>query len=152
MMEQYYALGALAVVAGYFAAEAMMRDSAIGEMRILLDDSGTEPLLASGWGAEEFPEFFGEKWDGGNREYYAMLSRKLGGARYGKSRGLLRGLIRIEDRRQDAKNGAGSAAGPDTYAENTRALLERYRGGDDFSGLLAAFISKRHSERVAAWK
>jgi hypothetical protein len=151
MMEYLLAgAGVLAIASGYALSESMVRDSSAQEMRILLQTSDTGWLLSSGWGAEEFPEFFGADWKGNDRQFYAKLSRRMKGARYGSSRRLLRNLIRIQDERQAAKADMGTRE--DGASLRTAAVLAGCRGNDDFSGLLAQFLEKRHLERSTGWK
>lgn len=150
MIELFMAgAGVLAVASGYVLSERMLGYSSAEEMRILLQGSDTRWLLSSGWGAEEFPEFFGADWKGNDRRFYLELSRSMKGARYGSSQKLLHRLIGIQDAREADK---ARGAKDDRSSSRTAAVLAAYRDRDDFSGLLAQFLEKRHMERSNGWR
>jgi hypothetical protein len=150
MIEYLAAAGLLMIGFSYVLSEKLISDSSAKEMRILLQTSDTGWLLSSRWGAEEFPEFFDADWKGNDRQFYTRLSRRMKGAQYGNSRKLLRKLISIEDARQTGKGGMGSQE--DSFSLRSAMLLAGYRNKDDFSGVLAQFLEKRHLERSAGWK
>jgi len=138
----------IAIASGYTLSDRMMGESSAEEMRILLQGSDTDWLLKSEWGAEEFPEFFGAEWKGNDRRFYLKLSKSMKGPQYGNSQKMLRKLIRIQDERETSR---ARGSQEDVFSRKTAAVLATYRGKDDFSGLLAQFLEKRHSER-SRWK
>ena len=144
MNEIIIVAGAGAMVCGVAVSSLMLRESALEELQILLQSDSTEKILSSGWGEEEFAALYSMDWSADTRKSYVKLMKRLGSNRYGKSRKLLRSLIRIWDEEQKAKGGKDDRE----FARRTRALIEAYKKNEDFSGFLAAFIEKRHMERM----
>ena len=138
-------IGAGMLACGMAASSLMLRESTLEELRILLKTESTASILSGRWGEEEFPELFGSDWKDDTRGFYAGLMRGMSKKEYGSSRKLLRALIRIEDERQAAK---GKTTDDSEFTKRERALIESYKRKEDFSGFLAAFLEKRHLERV----
>jgi hypothetical protein len=145
MNEIILVVGAGAMACGVAVSALVLRESALEEMRILLHTDSTDEIISGRWGEEEFAALFSIDWSENTRESYLKLMKRLKKNEYGSSRKLLRSLIRIWDEEQEAK---GRESGDERFVERTRAVLEAYRKNEDFSGFLASFIEKRHTERM----
>jgi len=138
--------GAGAIVCGCAISGLLLRESTVGELRILIDTDTTSSIIEQGWGEEEFPSFFRAEWSADTRESYIKLMKKMRGEKYGKSRRLLRMLIRIEDEREAGKS--RKAMDDAEFTKRMQDTVSEYKRNEDFSGFLAAFIEKRHMERM----
>lgn len=145
MNEMWIVAGAGAMACGIAISGLMLRESTLEELRILLQTDSTDDIISARWGEEEFPAIFRIDWSADTRKSYMRLMRLLRKNKYGRSRELLHALIRIEDEQQAAK---GSDREDAQFTERTRALIDSYKRNEDFSGFLAAFIEKRHMERI----
>ena len=136
---------ALFAIGGFAASPLLLREVAVEEMGLLLQNSTSSAFLGSSWSEDDFPEFFASEWDGNGRRFYRQMSASLKGSRYGKSRKMLIKLIRVEDEREAAK--AKCSESDEPFRARSVSILEEYRAGGGFESVLAAFILKRHEER-----
>lgn len=138
-------IGAGAMTCCVAISSMILRESTLEHLRILLQTDSTDDILSGNVGVEDFPALFRPEWSAKTRKSYRKLMKAMRKAQYGKSSKLLHALIKIEDEQQAAK---GKEADDAMFTKRARAVVESYKENDDFSGFLAAFIEKRHTENM----